>query len=85
MGVLQKVNTNLLADKPDIDLSKQYNAEAMKIVSQVLESVTGTLMQVMNVLTPEQKQKLRDAMKNSTNPGDLINIITNSKSTPADK
>jgi len=85
LGVLQKVNTNLLADKPDIDLSKQYNAEAMKIVSQVLESVTGTLMQVMNVLTPEQKQKLRDAMKNSTNPGDLINIITNSKPTPADK
>lgn len=85
LGVLQKVNTNLLADKPDLDLSKQYNAEAVKIVSQVLESLTGTLMQVMNVLTPEQKQKLRDAMKNSTNPGDLINMITNSKSTPADK
>jgi len=31
------------------------------------------------VFTPEQKQKMRDAMKNSTNPGDLINMITNPK------
>jgi hypothetical protein len=43
------------------------------------------LMKVTDVLTPEQKQKIRDAMKNSTNPGDLINIITNSKATPSDK
>jgi len=36
-------------------------------------------MKVMDLLTPEQKQKLRDAMKDSKNPGDLINMITNSK------
>jgi putative lipoic acid-binding regulatory protein len=76
---------NLLADKPNIDLSKQYNAEAVKVVGRVLESLTCTLMQVMEVLTPEQRQKLREAMKSSSNLGDLINIISNAKVTPADK
>lgn len=85
LAVLQKVNTNLLADKPDQNLGKQYNAEAIGVVSQMLGSITTTLMKVMDVLTPEQKQKLRDVMKNSTNPGDLINIITKSKAVQPDK
>jgi len=85
MGILQKVNMNLLADKPDLALGKQYNEEAVGVVSQILESLTNTLMKTMDVLTPEQKQKIREAMKNSTNPGDLINMITNPKASPSDK
>jgi hypothetical protein len=78
-GVLQKVNMNLLADKPDPMLGKQYNVEVVGIVSQLIETLTTSLMKLMDVLTPEQKQKMRDVMKNSNNPGDLINMITNSK------
>lgn len=85
MGILQKVNMNLLADKPDLALGKQYNAEAVGVVSQILESLTNTLMKTMDVLTPEQKQKIREAMKNSTNPGDLINMITNPKTSLSEK
>ena len=79
MGVLQKVNMNLLADMPDPILGKQYNAEMIGVVSNLVESLTTSLMKMMDVFTPEQKQKMRDAMKNSTNPGDLINMITNPK------
>ena len=79
MGILQKVNLNLVADKPDPVLGKQYNAEVIGVVSQILDSLTNTLIKITDVLTPEQKQKMRDAMKNSTNPGDLINMLTNSK------
>ena len=79
MGVLQKVNMNLLADMPDPILGKQYNAEMIGVVSNIVESLTTSLMKMMDVFTPEQKQKMRDAMKNSTNPGDLINMITNPK------
>lgn len=85
MGVVKKLNMNLLADVPDPVLGKQINAEAVEVVSRILDSLTNTLMKVMNVLTPEQKQKLRDAMKNSTDPGALINMLTNPKSAPADK
>jgi len=79
VGIIQKINLNLVADKPDPVLGKQYNAEVVGVVSQILDSLTNTLIKVMDVFTPEQKEKLRDAMKNSTNPGDLINMLTNSK------
>jgi len=79
VGILQKINLNLVADKPDPVLGKQYNAEVVGVVSQILDSLTNTLIKITDVLTPEQKQKIREAMKNSTNPGDLINILTNSK------
>jgi Spy/CpxP family protein refolding chaperone len=79
MGIIQKVNMNLLADKPDPVLGKQYNGEVIGVVSQILDTLTNTLIKVTDVLTPEQKQKMRDAMKNSTNPGDFINMITNPK------
>lgn len=85
MGILQKVNSNLLADTPDPVLGKQYNSEVIGVVSQILDSLTNALMKVVDVLTPEQKQKIRDAMKNSTNPGDLINMLTNSKGLASDK
>jgi len=85
MGILQKVNMNLLADNPDPVVGKQYNAEVVTVVSKILDSLTNVLMKAMDVLTPEQKQKIREAMKNSTNPGDLINLITNSKSSSQDK
>jgi len=84
-GILQKVNMNLLADNPDPVLGKQYNAEVIGVVSKLIESLSDALMKVMDVFTPEQKQKMRDAMKNSNNPGDLINLITNSKASPSEK
>ena len=83
MGILQKVNMNLLADKPDPVLGKQYNGEVLGVVSQLLDMLTNTLIKVTDVLTPDQKQKMRDAMKNSTNPGDFINMITNPKAAPS--
>jgi len=79
VGIIQKINLNLVADKPDPVLGKQYNAEVVGVVSQILDLLTNTLIKVMDAFTPEQKEKLRDAMKNSTNPGDLINMLTNSK------
>jgi len=83
--ILQKVNMNLLADKPDQVMGKQYNAEVIGVVSQILDSLTNTLMKVMELITPEQKQKMRNAMKDSNNPGDLINMITNAKASPVEK
>jgi hypothetical protein len=83
--VVQKIATNILADNPDAGLSKQYNAEVTGVVSQLLGTVTDVLMKITAVLTPEQRQKLREAMKGSSNPADLFNIVTDSKLTPADK
>jgi len=77
MELLQNVNTNLLADKPDAELSKQYTAQAIEIIGQVLGSLSNTMRQMVDILTPEQKQKIRDAMKNSKDPKDIVTLISN--------
>jgi len=75
LELLQKINTNLLADQPDDLLSKQYSKEAGEIISQVLDSLGGVFKQMASILTPEQKQKIREAMKDPNAPKDLVNLI----------
>lgn len=76
LAILQKVNDNLLAENPDPELRKEYTAEMTAVVGKVLESISDALTQVVAVLTPEQKQKLRDMLKGSNSPDALINLIT---------
>jgi hypothetical protein len=73
--VLQKININLLADQPDDSLSKQYNKEVGEVVLQVLNSLGDVMKQMVSILTPEQKQKIREAMKDPNAPKDIINLI----------
>lgn len=73
--VLQKININLLADQPDDSLGKQYNKEAGEVVLQVLNSLSDVMKQMVSILTPEQKQKIREAMKDPNAPKDMINLI----------
>jgi len=61
--LLQKVNTNLLADEPDDLLNKQYNKEAGEIITEIFDSLGGVMKQMVSILTPEQKQKIREVMK----------------------
>jgi len=76
MGILQQVNTNLLADRPDASLSKQYNKEVLEIIAQIIDSLGNIMKQMVGILTPEQKQKIREAMKDPNAPKDMINLIS---------
>lgn len=76
LELLQKVNTNLLSDQPDAALSKQYNKEAVEIIAQIIDSLGGAMKQMVEILTPEQKQKIREAMKDPNAPKDMINLIS---------
>jgi len=76
LELVQKVNTNLLADHPDASLSKQYNKEVVEIIAQIIDSLSGTMKQMVEILTPEQKQKIREAMKDPNAPKDMINLIS---------
>lgn len=73
--LLQKINTNLLADEPDDLLNKQYNKEAGEIISKILDSLGGVMKQMVSTLTAEQKQKIREVMKDPNAPKDIINLI----------
>ena len=75
IDIVQKMNINLLADQPDTSLGKQYNKEAVEIIAQVLDSLTNVITKMVAILTPEQKQKIREAMKDPKAPKDMINLI----------
>jgi len=76
LGLLQKINNNLLDDKPDALLSHQYNKEALEIIAQIIDSLSDAMKQMVAILTPEQKQKIREAMNDPKAPKDLINLIS---------
>jgi hypothetical protein len=78
LSLLQKINTNLLTDQPDTLLEKEYNKEAVVIVSHALDSLTDAMLQIVGILSAEQKQKIKDAMKEPDAPKDIISLIMES-------
>lgn len=75
LGLLQKVTSNLLAEQPDESLSKQYNQEAGQVVATIFEKLGVFMKQAVQILTPEQKQKLRDMLKDANGPKDIIGLM----------
>jgi hypothetical protein len=78
LSLLQNINTNLLTDQPDTLLEKEYNKEAVEIVSHALDSLTDAMLQIVGILSTEQKQKIKDAMKEPNAPKDIISLIMQS-------
>jgi Spy/CpxP family protein refolding chaperone len=44
-------------------------------VTQILDSLGGIMKQMTDALTPEQKQKIREMMKNQDSPTLIMNLI----------
>jgi hypothetical protein len=78
LSLLQNININLLTDQPDTLLEKEYNKEAVVIVSHALDSLTDAMLQIVGILSTEQKQKIKDAMKEPNAPKDIISLIMQS-------
>jgi hypothetical protein len=78
LSLLQNININLLTDQPDTLLEKEYNKEAVEIVSHALDSLTDAMLQIVGILSTEQKQKIKDAMKEPNAPKDIISLIMQS-------
>ena len=75
LDILQKGNLNLLSDQPDDGLNKQCNKELGEMVTQALDSLTGIMKQMTEALNPEQKEKIREMMKNQDSPTFIMNLI----------
>lgn len=75
LEIMQKGNLNMLSDQPDDALNKQCNKELGEMVTQILDSLGGIMKQMKDALTPEQKQKIREMMKNQDSPTLIMNLI----------
>lgn len=73
--VIQKMNQNLLAEQPSDALNNQYSEELGDALGSIFVSLGDVFKQMAQILTPEQKQKIRDAMKEPNAPMDLPNLI----------
>ncbi|MBB3186351.1 Spy/CpxP family protein refolding chaperone [Microbacter margulisiae] len=78
LSLLKQINTNLLANQPDTTLERQYNQKVTVIVSHALDTLTDGIRQMTDLLTPEQKQKIKETMQDPNAPKDLVNLIMQS-------
>jgi hypothetical protein len=73
--VIQKMNQNLLAEQPSDTLNNQYSEELGDALGSIFVSLGDVFKQMAQILTPEQKQQIREAMKEANAPMDLPNLI----------
>src|SRR5436853_4318249 len=74
-GLVRKIYDNMLADKPDEELRSKLSLE-MKEASWELLAIKGqAIWEIVNVLTPEQKQIVKKEMQKGGSPADLTEVI----------
>lgn len=73
--VVRRVYENMLADKPDEELRSRLSAEMKEAAWELLAIKGQSIRETVNVLTPEQKQLVRDEMRKPGAPADLSEVI----------
>jgi Spy/CpxP family protein refolding chaperone len=75
-GIVCKIYENMLTDKPDEELRTRLSAEMKEATWELLSIKGQSIREIVNVLTPEQKQVIRKEMGKEGAPADLSEIIT---------
>lgn len=73
---LKNINLNLLDNQSGAALNKQYVTNITEIVGQVLSSLVDGVKGMVDLLTPEQKQKIKEAMNKPDAPKDMMSLIS---------
>lgn len=73
--VLKKAMDNMLANKPSMRLRKKYHKEAVEEINYDLKLAADLMWKVSSILTPEQKQAIRDKMNNSASKLDVFGLL----------
>lgn len=71
--ILRSYVENLLQEKPSKRVHKRLDKKASRKIGDAYKQITGLLWNVFASLTPEQKQKLLDVVKQSEGKTDFIN------------
>jgi Spy/CpxP family protein refolding chaperone len=75
-GVMSKVYANMLADKPDAKLRARLSTQ-MEKATWALFSIKGqSVYEILRVLTPAERQLIRNEMKKPGAPSDLSEVVT---------
>ncbi len=83
--LLKKTVENMLSEKPDVDLRREYHTALISSVDSILGSASDFLWKLTSMLTPEQKSEVAARLKETDDPGEIINIIANTAVKPKNK
>jgi LTXXQ motif family protein len=73
--VVRRIYENMLADKPDEELRSRLSEEMKEAAWELLTIKGQSIRETVNVLTPEQKQLVKDEMRKPDAPSDLSEVI----------
>ncbi len=74
-SVVSRIYQNMLADKPDEKLRVSLNDELRDVTWQLLTIKGQSIRDIVNVLTPAQKQLIKSEMHKPGAPADLSEVI----------
>ena len=74
-GIVSRIYENMLADKPDEALRLKLDAEMKEETWKLLAIKGQSIRDIVNVLTPEQKQLVKSEMIKPGAPADLTEVI----------
>jgi len=75
--VLKNYNENMLSPHPSNRLHQQLNKQAIGIMAKLYRTIDSTVWDIGNSLSPEQKQKILDVIKNSGDSKDVLTTLGN--------
>lgn len=71
----RQIYANMLAAKPDEKLRRRLSKQLNGVVLQLLKIKGESIRDTVNILTPEQKQRVKQEMLKPEAPADLTEII----------
>lgn len=74
-GIVQKIYENMLADNPNEKLRSTLSAQMKEAAWQLLLIKGQATREAVYVLTPEQKQLIKNEMRKPGAPADLSEVI----------
>lgn len=73
--LLGKTNENLLLENPNPTLSKELRGQFSSEIGELLGKIYDGLGELVEELSPEQREMLRKVVRDSEDPAALINLI----------
>lgn len=74
-GIVGQIYENMLADRPDERLRAELSAQMEKAAWALLSIKGQSIHDIVRVLTPAQRQIVRDEMKKPGAPADLSEVV----------
>lgn len=79
---VKQIYENMLADQPSEKVRKKLSRQMTELTGKIVLIKGQTIRETVNILTPEQKARLKAEMKKPGAPADLSELMTRIFDTP---